>query len=101
MANDGVEICNLCDIYLPDLVLMDINMPNMDGLSATKYLREKHYQIPIHALTAEVDKDEIDKALDAGCDGVLSKPLNKQNLYQVLEENIKSSSKLATGRDEV
>ncbi|PCJ34262.1 MAG: hypothetical protein COA99_14820 [Moraxellaceae bacterium] len=101
VANDGVEICNLCDIYLPDLVLMDINMPNMDGLSATKYLREKHYQIPIHALTAEVDKDEIDKALEAGCDGVLSKPLNKQNLYQVLEENIKSSSKLATGRDEV
>ena len=88
VVSDGVEACDYCDKSLPDFVLMDINMPNCDGLEATKYLRERGYTIPIYALTAETSKEEIDKALDVGCDGFLSKPLDRVLLFSALAENI-------------
>ena len=84
-AADGVEACEACDNALPDFVLMDINMPRRNGMEAVKYLRDRGYQIPIYALTAEVDQVEIDKALAAGCQGVLTKPLNTRKLFEVLE----------------
>ncbi len=88
VVSDGVEACEYCDNSLPDFVLMDINMPNRNGLDATKYLRGKGYNIPIYALTAETAKEEIDKALDAGCDGFLNKPLDRTLLFSALAENI-------------
>ena len=88
VVSDGVEACEYCDKALPDFVLMDINMPNRDGLEATRYLREKGYSLPIYALTAEMSRVEIDKALDAGCDGFLSKPLDRKLLFSSLSENL-------------
>ncbi len=89
VVEDGVEACEYCDTHnvnatLPDLVVMDINMPRRNGLEATEYLRHKKYDIPIYALTAETAKSEINKAMDAGCDGFLSKPLEKKKLYAIL-----------------
>jgi len=89
VVEDGVEACEYCDTHnvnatLPDLVLMDINMPRRNGLEATEYLRHKKYDIPIYALTAETAKSEINKVMDAGCDGFLSKPLEKKKLYAIL-----------------
>jgi len=89
VVEDGMEACEYCDTHnvnatLPDLVLMDINMSRRNGLEATEYLRNKKYDIPIYALTAETAKSEINKAMDAGCDGVLSKPLEKKKLYAIL-----------------
>ena len=83
---DGVDACEVCDRALPDFVLMDINMPRRNGMEAVKYLRDKGYQIPIYALTAEVDQAEIDKALAAGCQGLLTKPLNTRKLFEILNE---------------
>ena len=88
VVSDGVEACDYCDKSLPDFVMMDINMPNRDGLEAAQYLRGRGYSIPIYALTAETSKIEIDKALNAGCDGFLSKPLDRALLFRVLAENI-------------
>ena len=88
VVSDGVKVCDYCDESLPDFLLMDINMPNRNGLEATKYLRRKGYKIPIYALTAETAKGEIDKALDAGCDGFLSKPIDRALLFSALAENI-------------
>ncbi len=86
VANDGLEACEHCESANPDFILMDINMPNRDGLEATKYLRDKKYTIPIFALTAETDKQKIDEAITAGCEGALSKPLDKKALYKTLEK---------------
>jgi len=61
-------------------------MPVRGGLEATQYLREKKYAIPIYALTAETSKEEVNNALEAGCDGFLSKPLNRGLLFDVLSE---------------
>ncbi|OUS31859.1 hypothetical protein A9Q99_01830 [Gammaproteobacteria bacterium 45_16_T64] len=85
VANDGVAACDYCDREQPDLVLMDINMPNRNGIEATQYLRDNDHTMPILALTAETDKQETDKALAAGCQGVLSKPINKKETYQMLQ----------------
>ncbi len=88
IVNDGVEACDYCDDTLPDFILMDINMPNRNGVEATDYLRKKGYSIPIYALTAETDQKEIDRILNAGCQGFLTKPLNKKELSRVLSENL-------------
>ncbi len=88
IANDGVEACNYCDGELPDLILMDINMPNRGGVEATDYLRRKGYSMPIYALTAETDQKEIDRILSAGCQGFLTKPLNKKELMRILSEHL-------------
>ena len=66
-----------------DLVLMDLHMPEMDGLEATKYIREKmKSQIPIIALTADVTQADIDKCLAVGMQDYLSKPIDEAILYE-------------------
>jgi len=88
IAADGVEACEACDKALPDFVLMDINMPRRNGVEAVKYIRGKGFDVPIYALTAEVDQTEIDKALVAGCLGFLAKPLNTKRLFEILDEHM-------------
>jgi len=86
VANDGVEACELCVSESPDVILMDINMPKRSGIEAVKILREKGLTMPIYALTAETDKAETDKAIRAGCQGILSKPINRQRLQNTLRQ---------------
>ncbi|OUR98059.1 hypothetical protein A9Q81_12435 [Gammaproteobacteria bacterium 42_54_T18] len=90
IANDGVDVCDYCDKTLSDFVLMDINMPNRGGVEATEYLRGRGYDMPIYALTAETDREEIDRMLKAGCQGFLKKPLDRKALIKVLNEYLGS-----------
>lgn len=90
IVDDGLDACNYCDKTLPDFVLMDLNMPNRGGIEATEYLRGKGYDMPIYALTAETDREAIDRILKAGCQGFLRKPLNRKALIKVLTEYLGS-----------
>lgn len=72
-----------------DLVFMDMNMPIMDGLEATKRLRALHYPVPIIALTANALKNEAQKYLDAGCNKILTKPLELNEFYATLRFYLK------------
>ena len=67
-----------------DLVLMDMQMPDMDGIEATQWLRKAGYDTPIVALTANVMKEERDRYTSAGCDAFLSKPIETVIFYQIL-----------------
>jgi signal transduction histidine kinase/DNA-binding response OmpR family regulator len=69
-----------------DLVLMDMQMPIMDGLTATRILREQNFDKPIIALTANVMGDDRDKCRSNGCDDFLGKPIESAKLYDVLSK---------------
>lgn len=83
-AEDGME---LALTEHPDLILMDIQLPGMDGLTATRKLKQNPASaaIPIIALTALAMKDDQAKALNAGCDAYIAKPLRYQELYAAID----------------
>ena len=74
-AQEGIQIA---ETELPDLILMDVNMPTMDGLTATRLIRENEHisHIPVIALTANVMRGDREKAITWGCDGYISKPID-------------------------
>ena len=63
-------------------------MPRRNGVEATQYLRHQKYDVPIYALTAETSQSELDKAIGAGCNGILNKPLDRKKLYALLKEHL-------------
>ena len=88
-ARDGYEAVEKAAKFKPDMVLMDISMPVLDGLNATRAIRqfEEGSDIPIVAVTAYGDFYK-DKALDAGCTDVISKPLHFEQLQPIIERYI-------------
>jgi len=89
LAENGRLAVEMFKNHNYDLIIMDVHMPEMDGLKATSMIRSlemkegKH--IPIIALTAGVSKEEIDECLNAGMDGHLSKPVKIEKLYNALK----------------
>lgn len=73
-----------------DLILMDINMPDMDGYTLTAKIKgiEKFSKIPIVAVTANVMRGDREKSLEAGCDGYIQKPIDIDTLAQQIERFI-------------
>jgi CheY-like chemotaxis protein len=74
----------------PDLVLMDIALPGMDGLEATRILKtnEATRKVPILALTAQARKEDAERAARAGCDGFIAKPLSTRAFLAEVAEHI-------------
>jgi CheY-like chemotaxis protein len=87
-AHDGREAVEAARERCPDIILMDLNMPRMDGLSAAKLIRdcrEPCRDVPIVAITAFDVYGMRDAALEAGCDDYITKPIN----YEVLDETVR------------
>lgn len=87
-ASDGRKAILLARDKQPDLILMDIQMPVIDGLEATKILKadEKTSGIPIIALTAYAMKEERKKIEGAGCDDYIVKPINTREFLKKVSE---------------
>lgn len=77
-AHNGQEALDVVARGGIDLVLMDVKMPVMDGLEATRRLKETHPALPVIALTANVFDNDRDSAMEAGCDEFLAKPVNSK-----------------------
>ena len=77
-AEDGPGGIELALEESPDLILVDINMPNMDGYEVTRRLRalDQFRSVPIIALTAKVMKGDREKTLESGCSGYIEKPID-------------------------
>lgn len=84
LASDGQQCIDALEHAHYDLVFMDLHMPNIDGFEACSIIRQTNPNIPIVALTAAVLKDEVQKALDAGMNSHLAKPLEHVQLKNVL-----------------
>ena len=88
-AKDGKEAVSIFKERRPNLIIMDIKMPIMDGLEATKEIRVLTAKIPIIALTANAFESDQIAAKTAGCDEVLTKPVKSTILYLVIEKYLK------------
>jgi signal transduction histidine kinase/CheY-like chemotaxis protein len=91
VAMDGEQAVAAVVAGAFDLVLMDVQMPGMDGLQAARKLREGGYLLPIIALTANVLSEDRDKALEAGMNGYVSKPFTPQTLFAEIAKHVPSS----------
>ncbi|MFC1763860.1 response regulator [Planctomycetota bacterium] len=96
VANNGVEAVNAWEQGDFDLILMDIQMPEMDGLTATRRIRELEQQgtanlyVPIIAMTANAMKGDREMCLEAGMDGYVSKPVKRKVLFTEIERVLSS-----------
>lgn len=90
VAHDGVEAIKMAKKHLPDLILMDVQMPNMDGLEATRHLRDDDAtsEIPIIALTGLAMSGDRDRCLAAGASDYLSKPFQLDDLIDTMDTQL-------------
>ena len=90
-ASGGYEGIKLARSEKPDLIIMDIQMPDIDGIQVTRILKSERETaaIPIIALTAMVMKGDKEKIIDAGCDGYLQKPIRFDALINTVKQWLK------------
>ena len=90
LAANGKEVLAALDQDTFDVVLMDVNMPEMDGYQTTAAIREREQRsgchLPIIALTGSALKDDRERCLKAGMDGYLSKPIRSRELFEAVEQ---------------
>ena len=79
-ASDGHEAVRMCDLYQPDVILMDLMMPGMDGITATREIHQKHPQVKIIALTSFSEQNMVQGAMLAGVTGYLQKNVTAAEL---------------------
>ena len=93
-AINAAECLKVLENTKPDLILMDINMPDMDGYTLTAKIKTTpgFERIPILALTANVMRGDKEKTLEAGCDGYIQKPLDIDQLIKEVERFLKRSA---------
>ena len=86
-AKDGVEAVEICkDNSDIDFVFMDIRMPKMNGYEATKQIKKVRANLPIIAITAYSTSEDKEKAMEAGCNGFISKPVKKELILKELNK---------------
>lgn len=88
-AVNGIEAVTFCEDERPDLILMDIRMPDMNGLDATRIIKEVNHDIPIVALSAYAFDENMREAKAAGCDEFMAKPFRVEDLLDVVQKYIK------------
>jgi CheY-like chemotaxis protein/nitrogen-specific signal transduction histidine kinase len=88
-ATNGIEAVTLCEDEQPSLVLMDIRMPGMNGLDATRIIKEVNHDIPVIALSAYAFDENIREAKAAGCDEFMAKPFRVEDLLDTVEKYVK------------
>ena len=89
IADNGAEAVAILKTQVADLVLMDVQMPELDGFEATAIIRREHLggpHLPIIAMTAHAMKGDRERCLEAGMDGYVSKPIKVEELFMTIEQ---------------
>lgn len=85
-ASDGVEAIAQLEQFLPDILLIDMKMPNMNGLEASQIILQKHQHLPIIMMTAYGEMEVVKQALDAGVRRCITKPFDIITLRDIVLE---------------
>lgn len=86
-ASNGLEAVKMCSELQPNIILMDLMMPDMDGVEATRTIRQSHPDVKVIALTSlEVDRDVIESVLQAGASLFVRKQTSITDLVQIIRE---------------
>lgn len=86
VARDGIEGVSMATEYSPDLILMDISLPILDGYEATRTIRKSKPNVPIIGLSAHAMEGHEQRARDAGCNDYLTKPVDDRLLFDMLKK---------------
>ena len=86
IAKDGLQAVAITEKEKPDLVLMDISLPVMDGYEATRNIRKTFLSLPVIGLSAHAMQGDAEKAIAAGCTDYLTKPVDEDLLLDKLRE---------------
>ena len=91
-AASGTEGLKMLALESPDIVLMDLHLPEMDGITATRIIKadERNSHIPVLALTASAMRGEEYKLIDKGFDGYVAKPIEVKKLLEAITESLKA-----------
>jgi len=89
VAKNGEQGVSMAQQENPDLILMDISLPIMDGYEATRRIRATNTSIPIIGLSAHAMSGDAEKAKEAGCDDYLTKPVDKDLLIKKIKEYLR------------
>lgn len=92
-AEDGDKALRLLETLRPDLILMDVQLPGIDGLEVTRRLKAnpRLSEVPVIALTAYAMKDDDKRALEAGCTGYISKPIDTRKFPDEIRKYLDSA----------
>ncbi|MGG3467256.1 response regulator transcription factor [Neobacillus pocheonensis] len=93
-AKNGKEAVELADVLLPDIVLMDLVMPVMDGIEATRKIKEKHPSMNIMILTSFSDQNHVIPAIEAGASGYQLKDIEPDELVKAIKQLMKGENQL-------
>ena len=93
-AENGAVAVTMCAELNPDIITMDITMPNMDGITAIKKIREFNTDVNIIVATSHGQEEIIMKSLQAGAKGYILKPMNKNNLNDTIHSIYKTTNKV-------
>ncbi|MEM7019331.1 MAG: response regulator, partial [Pseudomonadota bacterium] len=92
LADNGKAAVQMAESYQPDVILMDLQMPVMDGFEATRTLRERNFSNPIIAMSASTLSSDQEKALSVGCNTYMTKPIDPATLLGKIEALLAESS---------
>jgi two-component system, NarL family, response regulator LiaR len=85
-AKNGEQAVSLCEQYRPDVVLMDLMMPVMDGATATRQIRQKYPRVQVIALTSFKEREQVQSAIQAGAIGYLLKDISADELARAIRQ---------------
>lgn len=95
MAEDGKSVINILQHKVPDVVLMDINMPDMEGIKATVKIKENYPTVRVVMLTTVADEELVIRGINVGADGFLLKNLYADNLIKSIRDAARGQSVLS------
>jgi CheY-like chemotaxis protein len=101
IVEDGQQAVDKLRTETFDLILMDMQMPVMNGYEATREIKTMGIQSPVIAVTAHAMKGDEQKCFDAGCDGYLTKPIDKNKLAEAIRKNITDKTANKNSREQV